>query len=86
MRRAALAAEMAGGSDCVMRHGSVVVSGGHVVSSGVNRLAPDPESRGFGSRHAEVDALVKRSGQVKVAEESNYVRRPGEFEWCSHGV
>lgn len=60
-----LAANLAQSSECSFRHGAVVVKGGRVVSTGINRFKNHPLSvspehiKSHCSVHAEVDALRK---------------------------
>jgi deoxycytidylate deaminase len=65
-----LAKNLAMSSKCRMKHGAVVVSGGSIISLGINSMKNNPafisEEHVFdASIHAEVDALRKIKNSVK---------------------
>lgn len=65
-----LAKNLAMSSSCKKKHGAVVISGGRVISLGINSMKNNPafiseEHVPDASIHAEVDALRKIKGNVK---------------------
>ena len=60
-----LAMNLAMSSDCNFKHGAVIVKGGRVISTGINRFKNHPKAvspehiKQYCSVHAEVDAIRK---------------------------
>jgi deoxycytidylate deaminase len=67
MRNLSLAKNLAKSSMCNQRHGAVIVKGGSVISTGINKFRNHPENvqpefiKTSCSVHAEVDAIRKVS-------------------------
>lgn len=67
-----LAKNLAESSSCRMKHGAVVVSGGRIMSLGINSMKNNPariseEHIPDASMHAEMDAMRKVKGSLKGA-------------------